>query len=147
MGLTVVLSTPRAYAASDPDPWFGKDKLLHFGVSAGIAAGAYGVSSTFVEPRYGRLLIGGAVALAAGAGKELLDMTGFGDPSWRDFTWDVIGTAFGLGVAWSVDLLIGGVNDTHPLLGPPHGTTSSAALAPARVDAAIAPCPGLCVRF
>lgn len=129
-----------ARASSDPDPWFGKDKALHFGVSAGIAAGAYGISSTFVTPRYGRLLIGGGVAIAAGAGKELLDMTGFGDPSWKDFTWDVIGTVVGLGLAWSVDLLIGGVSDAHPLLGPPH------VMPPASSPSAFS-CAGLCLRF
>ena len=66
------------------------------------------------------LVIGGSVTIAIGAGKELYDMTGHGDPSWRDFTWDVIGTIVGLGLAWGVDMLVRGVGDRHPPLGEPH---------------------------
>lgn len=140
---------PAPARAADPDPWFGKDKVLHFGVSAGIAAGAYGVAATQFDARYPRLLIGGGVALAAGAGKELFDLAGFGDPSWRDFTWDVIGTAVGLGLAWGLDLVIGGVNDAHPLLGEPTLHTAAAqspgvvhAEAPIAVGSS-----GLCLHF
>jgi putative lipoprotein len=114
---TTTLS-PRA-RAQDPDPWFGRDKALHFGASAIIAGGGYGLAATQFEARYPRLLIGGGLALAAGAGKELLDMTGFGDPSWRDFTWDVIGTATGLLVAWGIDLLVRGASAQHPLFADP----------------------------
>jgi len=41
-----------------------------------------------------------------GGGKELWDLTGHGDPSWRDFTWDVLGTAVGVALAASVDALL-----------------------------------------
>ena len=43
-----------------------------------------------------------AVALAAGAAKELWDVAGPGDASWRDFTWDVVGTATGVAVAFAI---------------------------------------------
>jgi putative lipoprotein len=92
--------------AQDPDPWLGKDKLLHFGASAVIAGGAYGVGTTFIRPRWGALVFGGGVSLAAGTTKELLDMAGLGSPSWRDFAWDVLGTITGLGIAWGIDLLV-----------------------------------------
>ena len=108
--------------AQDADPWFSRDKALHFDVSAGIAAAGYGVSAGWlVDARWKALAIGGGVALAAGAGKELLDATHVlgGDPSWRDFTWDVIGTVAGLAIAWGVDLLLGGVSARQPLLGSP----------------------------
>lgn len=119
--MTMAISTisPSRARAQDPDPWFGRDKALHFGASAILAGGGYGLAATQFEARYPRLLIGGGLALAAGTGKELLDMTGFGDPSWRDFTWDVIGTATGLLVAWGLDLLIGGVSARHPLFADP----------------------------
>lgn len=108
--------------AQDDDPWLSRDKALHFDVSAGIAAAGYGVSAGWlVDARWKALAIGGGVALAAGAGKELLDATHVlgGDPSWRDFTWDVIGTVAGLAIAWGVDLLLGGVSAQQPLLASP----------------------------
>jgi putative lipoprotein len=94
--------------AADPDPWFGRDKALHFGASATIAGVGYGATAAATESRPPRLLIGGGLALAAGVGKELLDATGSGDASFRDLTWDVVGTATGLGVAWLIDRLIFG---------------------------------------
>jgi putative lipoprotein len=97
---------PRAAAASDADPWFGPDKALHFGVSLGLAAGGYAAASPWLEKRTERALVGGAFSLTLGAGKELWDLAGHGDPSWRDFTWDVIGTAAGLAVAVGIDALV-----------------------------------------
>ena len=94
--------------ATEADPWFGRDKALHFGASAVIAAGGYALAATATETRPPRLLIGGGLALAAGLGKELLDAAGSGDASFRDLTWDVVGTVTGLGVAWLVDRLLFG---------------------------------------
>lgn len=96
----------REAAASDPDPWFGPDKALHFGVSMGLAAGGYAAASPWLESRGERALVGGAFSLTLGAGKELWDLAGHGDPSWRDFTWDVLGTAAGLAIAVGVDALV-----------------------------------------
>jgi putative lipoprotein len=118
----VALTLPSAVRAQDADPWFARDKALHFDVSAGIAAASYGVSAGWlVNARWKALAIGGGVALAAGAGKELLDATHVlgGDPSWKDFTWDLIGTVAGLALAWGVDLLLGGVSAQQPLLASP----------------------------
>ncbi len=120
--LAAALLSSAAASAQDADPWFSRDKALHFDVSAGIAAAGYGVSAGWlVDARWKALAIGGGLALAAGAGKELLDATHVlgGDPSWRDFTWDVIGTVAGLAIAWGVDLLLGGVSPQQPLLGSP----------------------------
>jgi uncharacterized protein YfiM (DUF2279 family) len=94
--------------AADPDPWLGRDKALHAVVSAGIAAGGYGAAASQTDDRGWRLLTGAGLALGAGVGKEVLDLYGLGDASWRDLTWDVIGTATGLGVAWIIDRLISG---------------------------------------
>jgi len=112
-----------AAAAQDADPWIARDKALHFDVSAGLAAVGYGVSAGWlVDARWKALAIGGGVALAAGAGKELLDATHAfgGDPSWRDFTWDVLGTVAGLAIAWGMDLLLGGVSAQRPAFGAPQ---------------------------
>jgi putative lipoprotein len=98
--------SPRVATASDADPWFGPDKALHFGVSMGLAAGGYAAASPWLESRGERMLVGGAFSLTLGAGKELWDLAGHGDPSWRDFTWDVIGTAAGLAIAVGIDAIV-----------------------------------------
>jgi putative lipoprotein len=112
-------------AASAPlparaDDWWGPDKALHFGVSAGIAGAAYGVSATVIEPRWGRAVAGASVALAAGGIKELVDLTGAGDPSWKDFTWDVLGTAVGVGIALAIDFAVR-PSDSKGLAAAPNG--------------------------
>jgi putative lipoprotein len=89
--------------ADDTDRWLGPDKALHFGVSAGLAAGGYGISTLVLEQPWQRALAGGSFSLALGGGKELYDLSGHGDPSWKDFTWDALGTAVGLGIALLVD--------------------------------------------
>jgi len=92
-------------AARDADPWFGPDKALHFGFSVVLGAGGYAASSPWLDSRNERALAGGAFSLTIGAGKELWDLSGHGDPSWRDFTWDVIGTATGVALAAGLDAL------------------------------------------
>jgi putative lipoprotein len=87
------------------DDWFGKDKTLHFGVSVGLAAGGYAAGTQLFETRRSALILGGSFSIALGAGKEIYDATGHGDPSWKDFTWDLIGTAVGLGLAYGVHSL------------------------------------------
>jgi putative lipoprotein len=100
--------------ADDPDPWFGRDKALHFGVSAGLAGAGYGVSSFVWDDRAARIATGAGFSLALGAGKELYDLSGHGDPSWKDFTWDVAGTAVGVGIALLVDVLVSHDSRTPP---------------------------------
>jgi putative lipoprotein len=110
------------------DPWLSRDKAFHFDVSAGIAAVGYAASAAWlVDARWKALAVGGALAIAAGAGKELLDVTRVfgGDPSWKDFTWDAIGAAAGLALAWSVDLMLGGIDGARPALGAPRATSLS----------------------
>lgn len=100
---TAVTLSPATARAADPDPWFGPDKGLHFGVSVGLAAGGYGVSAVVLDERWQRALAGAGFSLTLGAGKELYDLTGHGDASWKDFTWDVVGTAVGVGIALLID--------------------------------------------
>jgi putative lipoprotein len=126
--LLAVVATPHAARAADPDPWLGPDKVLHFGASAAIAVGGYALGAALFDARGHALLLGGALAFGAGIAKESLDLAGYGDPSWRDLTWDAIGTASGLAVAWTADLLIRGVSEKHPLLIAPRVGGASAGL-------------------
>lgn len=96
----------RAQSVPDPDPWWGPDKALHLVFSSAIAGAGYGITAAFTDSRPVRLLVGGAAGLLAGTAKELLDLAGLGDPSWKDFTWDVIGTACGVLVAFLLDVFV-----------------------------------------
>jgi putative lipoprotein len=101
------------------DEWFGSDKVLHFGLSAGIAATTYTATTPLFDARYPPLLIGAAATLAIGGAKEAYDSVSGGDPSWKDFTWDAIGTVAGLAIGYALDLALRGVGPDHPWLGAP----------------------------
>ena len=103
--LTLLAALPvRAEPPRDPDPFFGRDKALHFGFSAALAGGAYGASALYgLDGRANRVAVGMAVAIGAGYSKEIFDAAGFGTPSWKDFAWDLIGTAVGIGVSLAID--------------------------------------------
>jgi len=103
---TLVAASLDATSARADDEWFGVDKALHFGVSAALGGGGYAASAPLVREPWQRAAIGAGFSLTLGAGKELYDLSGHGDPSWKDFTWDVIGTAFGVGIALLVDAAI-----------------------------------------
>lgn len=83
---------------------FGPDKVLHFGVSAGLSIGAYAASSLFLDEPWQRAVFASASALSLGAAKEGWDALGHGAPSFADFAWDVAGTTVGVSVALTVDL-------------------------------------------
>jgi putative lipoprotein len=102
-------------AASEADPWFGPDKALHFSFSVVLSAGAYAASSAFLDTRSERAIAGSTFSLTLGAGKELWDLSGHGDPSWRDFTWDVVGTAVGVALAVGIDTLTQSKHDSAAL--------------------------------
>lgn len=101
-------------AADDPDPWFSRDKGYHFAVSATIASGGYVAGAFLFDARGHALIFGAGLTAAAGIGKEILDATGYGDPSWKDLAWDGIGMVTGLAVAWAIDLAARGVSNEHP---------------------------------
>jgi putative lipoprotein len=104
VGLVLALSSPAL--AADPDPWFGRDKALHFAATASLAVAGYGGAALKTSDPVARAAVGGTLGLGAGIAKELFDLAGAGDPSWRDLTWDLVGTATGVLVATAVDYLI-----------------------------------------
>ena len=102
VGLALALAAGEASAQSSDD-WFGADKALHFSASALLAGGGYALGAWGFEATYPRLLLGAGVGLAAGVGKELVDLAGYGDPSWRDLAWDALGVGVGVTAAWLID--------------------------------------------
>jgi len=105
--LAIVASSPTSAHAAD-DSFWAPDKALHFGVAGAIAGTGYGLTTAATPDRWKAFAVGGAAAVGAGALKEGLDAAGLGDPSWKDFAWDVIGAACGLGVAWALDVAVHG---------------------------------------
>jgi len=80
---------------SGRDPWFGRDKFLHFAASAIIQGGAHAVLRANGHD-YGSASRGAAlVTLSAGVGKELWDRHRGRDASFRDLAWDGIGGVTG----------------------------------------------------
>jgi putative lipoprotein len=86
-----------------PDRWWARDKAMHYSVSVMLAADGYTVASAHTESPAWRALWGAAFSLSAGFAKEFHDES-IGRPfSWRDLTWDTLGTATGTTVAWLID--------------------------------------------
>ena len=103
LGIALLLATPAQAQTADTDPWFGRDKALHFGASASIAVVVYAGSSFKTDHRPTRAAAAFTIALGAGILKETWDLTGHGDASWRDLTWDVVGTTTGVLLAYAID--------------------------------------------
>ncbi len=93
-------------AAVSADPWWGRDKKLHFAASGGLALAGYGTAALADRSEPVRLAVGAGLALGAGLGKEGLDLFTAGDASRRDLAWDLAGTASGLLLAWAADRVI-----------------------------------------
>jgi putative lipoprotein len=101
--LAVAVLTTSPARAQESDPWFGRDKALHFTVSASLAVAAYAGASLKTDDRPTRVAAAITFALGAGLLKEAWDLTGHGDASWRDLTWDVVGTTTGVLFAYGFD--------------------------------------------
>ncbi len=117
--LAALAAAPGAARAesADADPWWGRDKLIHFSASASLAIVGYAGTSMGTESRPARAAGGAALAIGAGAAKELWDLDGHGDASWRDLTWDLIGATTGVLLSLAVDWSI------HRLFRPAGGCT------------------------
>jgi putative lipoprotein len=85
------------------DTWWGTDKALHLSVSIGLAAGATAVTAAWIEGPLERAAIGIVSSLTLGVAKELADGLGLGEASFRDLTWDLIGSVIGASLAWIVE--------------------------------------------
>ena len=66
-------------------------------------------------------------ALGLGIAKEVWDLSGHGDASWRDLTWDVVGTTTGVLVAYAIDWAIGRLRgpSTNPVRRSGYGSMTA----------------------
>jgi putative lipoprotein len=94
-----------ASGPSSRDDWFSQDKFLHFGVSAGLAGAGYTSGALLFDAPHARWLTGAGVALGVGLGKELYDAGRGSIFSWKDLSWDVLGTGTGLALSWAIERL------------------------------------------
>lgn len=86
-----------------------KDKKYH--LYAGATIGAWGMLTTGndnLKPLYGV-----AWATAAGMGKELVDLTGYGKPEWKDLGATIIGGCISVGVITAITGLVKNKKDKH----------------------------------
>ena len=112
MGLAVGCISPstdhQATAAVEPEPsgliaapddrWLAEDKARHFSLSFAATAFAYGASRFAARPAEARLAAG-AVGLALGVGKEVVDVRRGTYFSLKDLVWDAAGVGLGLVLA------------------------------------------------
>jgi uncharacterized protein YfiM (DUF2279 family) len=110
-----------AAARAQTDPWWGPDKALHLGVSAGLSLGAGWILHRLGAPAPVDLAAGSGLALLLGAAKEGADRLGLGTPSWRDFTWDAVGCACGFLVGLALEALERWLSPARRLLLAPSG--------------------------
>jgi putative lipoprotein len=108
--LCLALLVPPSARGGEPeipsrDDWFGQDKALHYGVSAGLAGAGYAGGALLFDEPGARWLTGAGLALGAGVGKEVYDAWRGSFFSFKDLTWDVLGTATGLALSWAIDRL------------------------------------------
>jgi putative lipoprotein len=106
----------RGQASPDPepedtDPWFGPDKALHMSAALGVAAGGYVGGVAAFHERWAGVAMGFGIAAALGGIKEGVDASGLGDPSWKDFVWDLVGATLGVGLSVTFDAALRGTEE------------------------------------
>ena len=105
LGCALILLTTSQTSAAQSDPWWGKDKAWHVSISVGLGAVGYAVLRGCDSSPTTSWIGATSTAVTVGAGKEMADAAGMGQPSWKDFTWDVVGSLIGATVAWGIDEL------------------------------------------
>ena len=86
------------------DPWFGRDKGLHFFGSAALGGGATAAALAGDASDSQAGLVAAAVVIPIGLGKEAYDEKVKGTHwSWRDFVWDLVGGTAGYLLAVQAD--------------------------------------------
>jgi uncharacterized protein YfiM (DUF2279 family) len=107
----ILIGLPQVARAEDR--WLARDKAEHAAASAGIAAAGYGLAATATDRPKWRVVVGLSAGIGAGTAKELWDRS-HGEASWRDLSWDAIGSAAGVAIAWAVDRAVGHRRQAQP---------------------------------
>ncbi|HEY1099027.1 MAG TPA: hypothetical protein VGF99_08860 [Myxococcota bacterium] len=81
------------------------DKLKHAGASAAIVDAVWLAAALLDQPLPVRLGASVVVGAAAGVGKELYDLAGYGTPDVDDLLFDAYGIGLGVGVALVVEVI------------------------------------------
>lgn len=102
--VVAAIATPAL--AEDKDPWVSADKEKHFVASSGVTGAGYLTASFFTDDVVARAVFAAGLGVAVGGGKEVLDAAGLGDPSFKDLTWDLVGTATTVAIAVTFDLAL-----------------------------------------
>jgi putative lipoprotein len=81
----------------DTDRWFARDKYEHFILSAFYSAGTAKIAHRHFEiEKKQSIALGFSFTISLGAAKELVDFrSGKGNPSFKDFIWDIAGALAG----------------------------------------------------
>jgi uncharacterized protein YfiM (DUF2279 family) len=107
LALTLAAAPALPKDAPTRDRWLAPDKAEH--VAASFVAGGVvylmAANDFGVEKPERRAAIAFGFAVGLGAGKELVWDLAFhnGDPSWKDFTADVVGATLSVGLCYLID--------------------------------------------
>jgi len=93
---TTVYVLPAIHARRTSEPWFSKDKFLHFSASAALSGLCFHVYAARLQGDVERggvfsVSLTGLIAFS----KELYDESRGGTFSWKDLVWDGLGIAVG----------------------------------------------------
>lgn len=102
---------PLSAPARADDAFFGADKSLHFSISAAAALTCELALDSFELPAPLHYPLALALPLGLGFGKELFDYARGGQASRADLTWDILGVATGLLVAFVLEKWLIGPSD------------------------------------
>ena len=108
---------PLTARARAEDAFFGADKSLHFSISAAAALTCELALNSFELPAPVHYPLALALPLALGFGKELFDYARGGQASRADLSWDILGVATGLLVAFVLEKWLIGPGDATPSAG------------------------------
>jgi len=103
LGLTAFFATRLPAQAAEPDPWFGRDKVMHLTVSFALPGPATRPQRAAPSAPASGSCRAPASRCRQESPRKLYDQYGGRGFSWRDLTWDAVGTATGTLVAWLVD--------------------------------------------
>ena len=87
------------------DPWFGRDKLLHFTASAVVQCATHAVLRANGNDYRGASRGAALATLTVGVGKEVWDHYHGGDASVRDLAWDGLYAPIERGIGRTAELL------------------------------------------